>query len=61
MVSSQPEIAAIGLKQRFPMIIKIPESQQVTWEASVPATYLYEGPEATELLYERTGFAVFRF
>jgi hypothetical protein len=50
MGSSQPEIAAIGLKQRFPMIIKIPEGQQVTWEASVPATYLYEGAEFMEML-----------
>jgi hypothetical protein len=50
MVSSQPEISAIGLKQRFLMIIKIPESQQVTWDASVPATYLYEGPESMEML-----------
>jgi hypothetical protein len=50
MGSSQPEIAAIGLKQRFPMIIKIQESQQAAWEASVPAAYLYEGPDSTEML-----------
>jgi hypothetical protein len=45
MASSQPEIAAIGLKQRFPMIRKIQETRQVSWEAGVPAAYLYEGAD----------------
>jgi hypothetical protein len=49
MGSSQPGIAAIGLKQRFPMIRKILETQQVSWDARVPAAYLYEGPDWGDL------------
>jgi hypothetical protein len=53
MASSQPERAAIGLGQRFPMISmirKLEEKQQVTWEVSVPAAYLYKGPDRRGLL-----------
>jgi hypothetical protein len=42
------------------MIRKIPETQQGSWDASVPAAYLYEGPDVVLRLYQRTGFAVFQ-
>jgi hypothetical protein len=56
MGSTQPEIPAIGLKQRFPMISKMQESQQVAWEVGVPLTYLSEGAEFTEMPIGKEGF-----